>query len=345
MAENEMFNNQGAAAPAASGNGTPVNSGNNEGIPAPAGSENGMPSNRRLDNTPSTLPIYPDEENTPSTLPIYPDEENTPSTLPIYPDEENTPSTLPIFPDTDYIPPSPIIPDGGRPTPVPPWNPIVPPSQYYGQVRFLNASTNSFPVNISIDNNAYAINSRFGTISTYDWVSDGFHTVTVRRATGLRTIVYQQTFPFVSGEKVTMVLVDSGSGLDMIRVSDMGCTNMPYNSGCYRMANMTYSGSSYDLMLYGGEPVFRNVRFGNVTSYKQAMAGSYMFYVTNANSFGTVIREIPIIVVGAITGMNTANNEPLVSFSVDIEAGKNYTTYLIGNNWSDYSFRAMTVEG
>lgn len=220
--------------------------------------------------------------------------------------------------------------------------PSVPP-QYYGQVRFLNASTNSFPVNISIDNAAYAINSRFATVSGYDWISDGFHTITVRRATGLRSMLLQQTFPFVAGQKVTMVLTDTAAGgLEIIRVVDTGCSNLPYNSGCYRFANMAFSGSSYDLMLYGGEPVFNNVRFQRVTAYKQAIAGSYQFYVTNSNAY-TFVRELPIIVIGAVSTSGTMR-EPLVSFQVDITAGQNYTSYIIGNTWSDNFLQVLTVE-
>lgn len=231
------------------------------------------------------------------------------------------------------------------------WLPVIPgypvyPSvspQYYGQVRFLNASTNSFPVNISIDNSAYAINSRFATVSGYDWISDGFHTITVRRATGLRSVLLQQTFPFVAGQKVTMVLTDTAAGgLEIIRVVDTGCSNLPYNSGCYRFANMTFSGSSYDLMLYGGEPVFNNVRYQRVTAYKQAIAGSYQFYVTNSNAYAFA-RELPIIVIGAVS-TSGAMREPLVSFQVDIAAGQNYTSYLIGNTWSGNFLQVLTVE-
>lgn len=231
---------------------------------------------------------------------------------------------------------------GYYPNPIFPNFPSVTP-QYYGQVRFLNASTNSFPVNISIDNSAYAINSRFGTISNYDWIADGFHTVTVRRATGMRSILLQQTFPFVAGQKVTMVLTDAAAGgLELVRVSDTGCTSIPYNSGCYRFANMSFSGSSYDLMLYGGETVFSNVRYQQVTSYKQAVAGSYQFYITNSGAYA-FIRELPIIVIGAISSGSNMR-EPLVSIAVDIEAGRNYTSYIIGNTWSDQSLRVLTVE-
>lgn len=226
-----------------------------------------------------------------------------------------------------------------------PLNPGFPPgsSQYYGRVRFLNASTNNFPVNISIDNSAYALNSRFGTITNYDWIPDGFHTVTVRRATGLRTILLQQNFPFVAGQRVTMVLTDTpAGGLELVRVIDTGCSNLPYNSGCFRFANMSYSGSSFDLMLYNGETVFRTVRFQNATPYKQAIAGSYQFYVTNSGAYAFA-RELPIIVIGV---GSTAGNlrEAVATFTVDIAAGRNYTSYIIGNTWSGNSLRVITIE-
>lgn len=243
------------------------------------------------------------------------------------------------------IPSQRINPGGIRPNfpqrPVFPLRPNIPPAQAFGQVRFLNASTDNFTVTISIDNNNFAINSRFGTITNYEWVADGFHTVTVRRITGRRAILYQQTLPFVANERVTMVLSDDGNGLDLVRVSGRGCNNLPSNSGCYRFANMTYSRTSFDLMLFGGDTVFRNVRFQSVTNYKQAIAGSYQFSVIKSGRF-SVIREIPVIVIGPYSPSNQ-NAEPVVSFQADIEAGRSYTTYLIGNTWSSFTIRALTV--
>lgn len=214
--------------------------------------------------------------------------------------------------------------------------------QYYGQVRFLNASTNSFSVNISIDNTSYAVNSRFGTISGYEWITDGFHTVTVRRASGMRSILLQQTFPFTAGQKVTFVLTDAApGGLDLVRVIDTGCNNLPVNSGCFRFANMTYSGTSYDLLLTGGSTIFRNVGFQKVSAYKQAVAGSYRFTITRSNSYG-FIQELPVIVIGAVTSSFGINNAVL-TFDTSIAAGRNYTAYMIGNTWSNYNLQVMTV--
>ena len=76
------------------------------------------------------------------------------------------------------------------------------------------------------------------------------------------------------------------------------------------------------------------------------MAGTYQFYVTNSNSY-SFLREIPIIVIGvngsgAIAG--TSAPQPLLSAQIEIASGQNYTSYLIGNTWSDMGLRLLTVE-
>ena len=206
--------------------------------------------------------------------------------------------------------------------------PSCPSPANYGQVRFLNAATNNYTINITVDNTSYASNVGFGTITNYSRILDGFHTITVRRSTGMRAVLLQQTFPFSANEKYTMVLVDSAQG--------------GLNTGCYRVANMAYSGSSFDVMLYSHDAVFRNIGFQEVTAYKQAMAGSYQFYITNSSNF-TVIRELPVLVIGAVT-TGSFSNEPLVSYQIDICARSKYTSYLIGNSWSNNNFRVLTVE-
>ncbi len=318
------------------GEGGPVYPGNDPGqepvIPLPNPGEGG--------------PVYPG--NDPGQQPVIP-LPNPGEGGPVYPG--NDPGQQPVIPLPNPGEGGPVYPGNNNPVT---WLPSFTPntccsncsnvsSQCFGQVRFLNASTNAFAVSIYIDSTNYASNSGFGSVSNYDWIADGFHTVTVRRATGMRNILLQQNFPFVANQKVTMVLTDSASGgLEMIRVVDTGCSNLPTSSGCYRFANMAYSGSSFDLLLTGGETVFRNVGFQTVTSYKQAVAGFYQFYVADSSNYA-FIRELPIIVIGAVA-TGSAVRQPLVSFSANITAGRNYTSYLIGNTWSGNGLRVLTVE-
>lgn len=374
--QNRMENNENREEPVVQGPGPviPLPS-PGEGTPALPGTGNGMESSPGDGNIPSTPlpspgeggPTFPGSNDGNGNVPVTPlpspgeggpafpgGNDGNGGNVPVIPLPSpgeggpafpgNNNGGIPGRPGFPTLPGFPVFP-GAPGLPESPNFPVIPdlPLDVFGQVRFLNASANPFPVNISIDGNPYAINSRFGTISNYDWVSDGFHTVAVRRATGMRSVLLQQNFPFVAGQKVTMVLTDTASGgLELVRIVDTGCANMPFNSGCYRFANMTFSGSRFDLLLAGGETVFRNVRFQNVTSYKQAVAGTYQFFVSSSNTY-TFLRELPIIVIGAV-GTIPGTGQPLVSFQADISAGQNYTSYLIGNTWSDLGLRVITVE-
>ena len=253
------------------------------------------------------------------TTPIAPE-----GGIPAYPgNETGSPDSFPTRPD---LPTFPNYPNLG-----------------YGQVRFINASTNTFPVIFSIDGTVYTTGSRFGNVSPYQGIADGFHTISVNRATGMQALLLQQTFPFIAGQKVTMVLVDAKEGgLDLLQIADTTCSNVPAGYGCYRVANVSYSGSAFDISLYNGDTVFRNVGFKDVTAYKRGLAGNSTFYMTNA-CFYTMPRELSVILIGAVT-VSSPIASPLASANVTIQAGRNTTSYIMGNTWSSYGLRMVTVD-
>lgn len=283
-------------------------------------------------------PVYPGNEGIPTTpvaptggLPVYPGDEGVPTT-PIAP-----PDGYPVDPGyPDYV--WPIYPSYPLPTPG------LPSVSYYSQVRFLNASTNGSTLEVFIDNQNVLSGSTFATVSIYISVTDGFHTVMVRQTSG--RILYQQTQAFVSGEKMTMVILDTPTGVTLARVSDMGCTNIPSGYGCCRVANMSYSGSSYDVRLFNNQIVFAGVGYKEVTSYKQAAAGNYTFFVTNSQIAVSIVQELPVIILSALVSGNCPTcgvNNPLLTYSLNIAAGKAYTSYIIGNPWSNL-YRVFTLE-
>ena len=175
-------------------------------------------------------------------------------------------------------------------------------------------------------------------------VTDGFHTVTVRRTNG--QIYYQQTIAFVSGERLTMVILDTVSGVSLTRVSDMGCTNVPAGYGCLRVANMSYAGSSYDVRTFNNQTAFAGIGYKEVTSYKQTSSGTYTFFVTGSQYAVSALGELPVLVLSSIVGVScptcTVAN-PLLTFNVNVRAGRAYTCYIIGNPWSGL-FRAYVLE-
>lgn len=299
-------------------------------------------------NTPSTA----DEAGVPSAA--WGDLAGIPTT-PIAP-----PGGNPVYPGDDLanVPTTPIAPPGGNPvypgptTPVITWpdfpvftfpTPNYPTVTFFGQVRFLNASTNGITLDVLIDGQNVFSGSTFATVSTYQQVADGFHTVTVRQTNG--RILYQQSLSFIAGEKVTMVILDTAGNITLSRVSDMGCSNLPSGYGCIRVANMSYSGSNYDIRMFNNQTVFSGVGYKEVTSTKQASAGNYTFFVTGAQTSFTAIGDLPILVFAGISGgcSSCMVNNPLLTYSINVQAGKFYTSYIIGNPWSNL-YRVFTLE-
>ena len=266
-----------------------------------------------------TTPVAP-----PGGEPVWPDNDlaGVPTT-PVAP-----PGGEPVWPENDLagVPTTPVAPPGGEPVwpgntfpwPVPPVFPFPPSSPYSSQVRFLNASTNGQDLDVWIDGRNIFSGSTFATVSSYIQVSDGFHTVTVRRTNG--PALYRRTLSFMSGEKVTMVLLDMPGGITLSRVSDMGCTNIPAGYGCLRVANMSYSGSNYDVRTFNNQIVFGGVGFKEVTTFKQTAAGNYTFFVTASQASLMGFAELPVILLTAITGGCSACmvNDPIMSFGISV---------------------------
>ena len=289
-----------------------------------------------------TTPIAPE-----GGTPAYPGEDISGiPTTPIAP-----PGGTPAFPGTETNMPEMNFPSMNRPSFTFPEFPVItfptpslPSTSYYGQVRFLNASTYGINLDVLIDGQTVFSGSTFATVSTYADVSDGFHSITIRRTHG--PILYQQTLAFVAGERVTMVILDTSTGVTLTKVSDMGCTNVPAGYGCLRVANMSYNGSSYDIRLFNNQVVCAGVGYKEVTSFKQTSAGNYTFFVTTGQVSLTSFNEIPVLIFTAITGGNCigcAINNPLLTYSINVQAGRAYTSYIIGNPWSNM-YQVFTLE-
>lgn len=263
---------------------------------------------------------------------------------PSFPADEAV-TTIPSTPDTARnvqlsIDPGYTFPDFPVTTFPVPGAPSLP---YFSQVRFLNASTNGRSLDVLVDNQNIFSGSTFATVSAYIQVSDGFHTVTVRRTNG--PILYQQTIAFISGEKATMVILDTAAGATLSKVSDMGCTNVPSGYGCLRAANMSYTGSRYDIRTFNNQVVFSGISYKEVTSYKQTAAGNYTFFVTGSQASFTSFNDLPVIILAGLIGAcpSCTVNNPLLTFHVSVRPRRAYTSYIIGNPWSNL-YQVLTLE-
>lgn len=280
-------------------------------------------------------PNKPERPNRPDRpeRPEKPDRPKPPD-RPDRPDRPRPPirPELPLWPDWPAITP-PLI----------PW-PDTAPSVRYGRVRFLNASVRNGTLEVLVDGLNVLSGSSFATISVYTQVADGFHNVTIRQTGG--PILYQQTLAFISGEPVTMVILDTAGGVTVSRVSDAGCTNLPSGYGCVRAVNMSYAGSNYDIRLYNNQIVFAGLGYKEVSSFKQASAGDYSFFVTGAQNNLTSFDELPRLILSVIAGTPCAGcavSSPLLTYNAEVQAGLSCTSYIIGNPWSGL-YQVMTVD-
>ena len=73
------------------------------------------------------------------------------------------------------------------------------------------------------------------------------------------------------------------------------------------------------------------------------MAGTYLLFVSATSSY-TFMQELPMLIIGVSENEAVIGGQPVLSFPQTIRSGRNYTTYLIGNTWSDYSLQTITLE-
>ncbi|MBU5627392.1 DUF4397 domain-containing protein [Oscillibacter sp. MSJ-2] len=336
-----------------------------------------MPTEKNLRDVPAT----PLPENTPVVPlpPIVPDEGDTP-VVPLPPIVDQPPAAnpdqTPVIPlppivdqppaaNPDQTPVIPLPPIVGQPpaanpdqTPVIPLPPIVgipmpgvrPEYPGYATVRFLNAVADGEPVRVAVGSRTVANNLAFGNLGNYFNVIDGFRTVTIYSVRSPRTVLYQSSVPMSAGEVITLAIVRSGGVLDLVRVSDKPCNNRPANRACIRAVNLVYNSPALDVVLADGRVVFTDVRYKEVTIWRQARPKEYDFYIAQTpyslnrmyDDIQTV-EDLPLAMAGYyLPGYGSV--DPLVSFYVNARAGAMDTIYILGNWNISQVIRTKVVE-
>lgn len=316
--------------------------------------------NGNMDNVPTKAvqPPAANPDNIP-TIPLPPIVGN--------PGMDNIPVTpLPPIvgnPGAGNIPVTPLPPIVGNPQPpagipVIPLPPIVgnpepgpqPPAANPGfsMVRFLHAVSDAGPVNVSVGIRTVANNLSFGNLSAYNRIQDGFHSVTVSSSANPNNIIFRGRIPFNTDEKITLAIVKEGNGFNLVRISDQPCQNRPAVRGCLRAVNLIYNSPPMDVIFTDGRIAFPDVRYKEVSFFKQVWPGEYDFYIAQTPYSPTadiididVLNNLPVVLVNfMLPGFGQV--EPLVSSYVTVRAGGMYTIYMLGN-WQTSSFIQVKV--
>lgn len=188
----------------------------------------------------------------------------------------------------------------------------------YGTVRFLNAAANYNPFLIYINEQLVVNSLDNAEISQYGRVSSGTQSITVSGQNGY--VYLQKSIQVRSGSAMTVAIINTASGLDIMSIYDSACFAAS-NNGCFRVCNLSYTNQKVNVSLNSGFLTFRNVAYKEVTNFSVLSSGVYTLQVNNSASI-----------------------VPLVTSSLSIRERTSYTAYVFNWNLSTDAIRTLIVE-
>lgn len=270
----------------------------------PVAPEGGIPAYPGNDADVPSLPIAPE-----GGTPAYPGNGADVPSLPIAPE-----GGIPAYPGNGAdVPSLPIAPEGGIPA-------YPGPSAYCSRVRVLNAALDTPPIRVKVGRTVVTESLSYANSSSYQQVSEGFQTVSVMAADWPKGVLLQTTMPFRSCSTTTLALVRTHRRLLLMQITDGSCRRS--TAGCLRCVNLVPDSPALDVALYGGEVIFSDLQFKEVTPYRMARPGSYQLYAALAQTAADS---------GIEPDGGTATPEVLVSIFYDAYPGVATTFYFLGH--------------
>ncbi len=206
-------------------------------------------------------------------------------------------------------------------------------------VRFLHAGYGYGPFRMRLDNAAAAGWLGYGQISGYQRITAGYHTVTVTGRDGY--IYIQKTLPFSAGTPVTVAVVNTAGGLDLLEITD-ACCPAGNGLGSFRAGNLARNSGPVDVLLPDGRTVYADVRFKEITPFKRIRPGRYQFLFSDTDLTPMPawldIETLDSAFIGAYIPPET-----LAETTLEVRAGVHYTVYLLQDGTQRNVVRTLTV--
>ena len=155
----------------------------------------------------------------------------------------------------------------------------------FGRVRILNASTGYQPFYVYLGNWMIASGLGNGDITGYVQSASGTQTVTVSGANGY--VYIQKTIQVRASASMTIAIINTASGLDIMEISDISC-NAPSGTSCLRACNLSLNLGPFDVSIgnqNSSYTAFSNVRYREVTPYTSFYPGWYQLYISRTGSY------------------------------------------------------------
>ena len=206
------------------------------------------------------------------------------------------------------------------------------------KVRILHAAVGFEPIFVVIGNRPLADGLSFGKISSYDRVMDGFGTVMVYNHTSKEKPLCTSVIPFMAGSKVTLAVVNSVRGMQVIQIPDNVCRGRSKDRGTFRVANLTFDDGPFDITLSDGTLVFSDINVKEVTVLKQALAGDYDFHVSRT--------PVNLMNTSNAYAQNLQSEEGTHHFNFyqRIQPDKMYTACIIGGHNTSTPLQILVIE-
>lgn len=294
------------------------------------------PAQPSMPSTPTTpaQPAYPSTPLTPAR-PVIPSTPTTPA-RPVIPSTPTTPARpsrprpprpqppRPIGPGTTFpigpVPPQVVLPDWGNLPSWPDWSSILPnyPQPSWGiNARFLCASPTVSNLTVEIGNRTIITGMNMADVSRYVQYSRGSQRVRVMSSTGE---VYIQQDIYLDGN-CTIAIVTSGNRLQLVVISDPGCTK-PSTVSCMRVCNLAYYSDAMNVTVSNGLLRYTNLSPGVPTNFSRVTYGTYGVNV-------------------ARTARPQVN---LLSTNVNLSMNRTYTLYVLNWNPSEDAVQVLLTE-
>lgn len=188
-----------------------------------------------------------------------------------------------------------------------------------GKIRFLNTASNYNPFLIYFNSALFADSLGFAEMTEYESVPAGYQTVSVVGENGY--IYIQKRVQIVRNSTVTMAIINTASGIDLMPIEDTACDNN-YQVACIRAVNLSYNSGPLNLVIGQRNVIFQNITYMQVADYKNIWPGTYNYYVTK-------------------TGTQQNTNQVILSSVMNIKNNGAYTVYMF--NWNRNSTNAIRV--
>lgn len=248
-------------------------------------------------------------------------------------------------PPAETAAPEPQTAAGENPSPTE-VSPVSPPPTTSGQsavqVRFLNAlPEGGGSLRITSGNRLLASSLSPEGLSEYFTLPAGFRPFALHDAARPWLLLFRATLPLTAGDLVTLAVVPSAGGLDLVRVDDRPCGVRGAGLACLRCVNLVRNSPGLDLILTDGRVVFTDVRFKEATNYRRAQPGRYDLYAAQTPQAQRpdieTVEDLPMAVL-------PWGVEPLLSFDWNAQAGRQATVYLMGDWGAGRELRVRTAE-